>query len=67
MGAFLLKQDRFDHFHIIKNFNDKVISQVRKDEQKRLLDEGNKDGYRALKGSRYILTSSRETLARKDQ
>ena len=57
----------FDHFHIIKNFNDKVISQVRKDEQKRLLAEGDKEGYKALKGSRYILTSNRETLVRKDQ
>ena len=60
-------QPVFDHFHIIKNFNDKVISQVRKDEQKRLLAEGNKEAYRALKGSRYILTSNRETLAQKDQ
>ena len=39
-------QPVFDHFHIIKNFNDKVISQVRKDEQKRLLAEGDKEGYR---------------------
>lgn len=31
-------QPVFDHFHIIKNFNDKVISQIRKDEQGRLLD-----------------------------
>lgn len=60
-------QPVFDHFHIIKNFNDKVISQVRKDEQKRLLAEGNKEAYRALKGSRYILTSNRKTLAQKDQ
>ena len=55
-------QPVFDHFHIIKNFNDKVISQVRKDEQKRLLAEGNKEAYRALKSSWYILTSDRETL-----
>ena len=60
-------QPVFDHFHIIKNFNGKVISQVRKDEQNRLLAEGNKEAYRALKSSRYILTSNRETLARKDQ
>lgn len=24
----------YDHFHIVKNFNDKVISEVRKDEQR---------------------------------
>ena len=58
-------QPVFDHFHIIKNFNDKVISQVRKDEQKRLLAEGNKEAYRALKSSWYILTSNRETLCEK--
>ena len=39
----------------------------RKDEQKRLLAEGDKEGYKALKGSRYILTSNRDTLVRKDQ
>ncbi len=26
----------YDHFHIIKNFNDKVVAMVRKDEQRRL-------------------------------
>lgn len=26
----------YDHFHIVKNFNDKVISEVRKDEQRGL-------------------------------
>ncbi len=57
----------FDHFHIIKNFNDKVVSEVRKDEQRRLLAEGDKEGAAALKKTKYILTSSRETLARKDR
>ena len=60
-------QPVFDHFHIVKNFNDKVISAVRKDEQKRLLEEGDKEAARSLKGSKYILTSSRETLQRKDR
>lgn len=60
-------QPVFDHFHIIKNFNDKVIGQVRKDEQKRLAAEGDWEGYRALKRSRYILTSTRETLEKKDK
>ena len=27
----------YDRFHIIKNFNDKVVSEIRKDEQRRLL------------------------------
>lgn len=57
----------FDYFHIKKNFNDKVISEVRKDEQKRLLSEGRVEEAKALKGSKYILTSSRETLRAKDK
>lgn len=56
----------FDYFHIVKNFNDKVISEIRKDEQKRLLEEKNVDAARALKKSRYILMSNRSTLRRKD-
>ena len=27
----------FDHFHIVKNFNDKVVSEIRKDEYRRLI------------------------------
>ncbi len=57
----------FDYFHIVKNFNDKVVSEVRKDEQQRLIREGNSEGAASLKKVRYILTSSRETLARKDE
>ena len=30
----------YDHFHIVKNFNDKVISRIRINEYKRLLAEG---------------------------
>jgi len=60
-------QPVFDHFHIIKNFNDKVVSAVRKDEQKRLKDEGDEEGYRALKRTRYILTASRATLIEWDR
>ena len=30
----------FDYFHLVKNFNDKVVSEVRKDEFKRLMEEG---------------------------
>ena len=56
----------FDHFHIVKNFNEKVIAEVRKDEQKRLIDEGKVEEAKALKGSKYILMSNRSTLAEKD-
>lgn len=57
----------FDHFHIIKNFNDNVVSEIRKDEQRRLIAEGDENAARLLKGSKYILTSSRSELRRKDE
>ena len=60
-------QPVFDYFHIIKNFNDKVVSEVRKDEQRRLIDEGDADAAAALKRTRYILTSKRSTLQKKDK
>jgi transposase len=60
-------QTVFDFFHIVKNFNDKVVGQIRKDEQRRLIAEGDEKAAKSLKGSRYILTSSKQTLARKDQ
>lgn len=59
-------QPVFDRFHIIKNFNEKVVSAVRIDEQKRLLDIGDKEGAAALKRSKYIMTSNRSTLQQKD-
>ena len=59
-------QPVFDYFHIVKNFNDKVVSEVRKDEQRRLIAEGNIEAARSLKKTRYILMSSRSTLQKKD-
>ncbi|MPM91161.1 ISL3 family transposase ISLdl1 [bioreactor metagenome] len=60
-------QPVFDHFHIIKNFNDKVVAEVRKDEQRRLQAMGEYKAAESLKRTRYILMSSRETLQRKDR
>ena len=60
-------QPVFDHFHIVKNFNDKVVSEVRKDEQQRLIEEGKNKEAAALKRTKYILTSSRTTLQKKDR
>lgn len=60
-------QPVFDYFHIVKNFNDKVVSAVRKDEQKRLIDEGKLEAAKLFKKSRYILMSKRSTLQRKDK
>lgn len=45
----------------------KVVSAVRKDEQQRLKEEGDEAGYRALKRSRFILTSSRSRLEQMDK
>ena len=59
-------QPVFDYFHIVKNFNDKVVSEVRKDEQRRLFEEGLAEEARALKKTKYILMSSRSTLQAKD-
>ena len=59
-------QPVFDYFHIVKNFNDKVVSEVRKDEQRRLLENGEIEAARSLKKTRYILTSKRSSLQRKD-
>ena len=59
-------QPVFDYFHIVKNLNDKVISEVRKDEQRRLYEEGLVEEAKALKRTRYILMSNRSTLQAKD-
>lgn len=60
-------QPVFDHFHIVKYFNEKVVSAVRKDEQRRLINEGDRKAADALKRTRHILMSKRSTLQRKDQ
>lgn len=60
-------QPVFDYFHIVKNFNEKVIGAIRKDEQRRLSAAGNDRAAAALKKTKYILTSSKDTLRRKDE
>lgn len=40
---------------------------VRKDEQQRLIDSGDIEAAKMLKGSKYILMSSKSTLEQKDQ
>lgn len=57
----------YDHFHLIKNFNEKVISRVRIDEQKRLINDDNPEGAESLKRTRFILTANLSTLERRDQ
>lgn len=71
----------YDGFHIIKNYNDMVLTEIRRAEQRRLIEEmeiakenGNKDLYKELydeyktfKNSRYILLGNRKTLELKDE
>ena len=57
----------YDHFHIVQNFNSKVINEVKKDEVKRLQAEGNKEAASVLKGSKYVLMSNYDTLLQKDR
>lgn len=70
----------YDGFHIIKNYNDMVLSEIRKAEQRRLLEamegaklEDNKalykelmDEYKFFKGSRFLILSNKKTLELKD-
>ena len=57
----------YDHFHLVKNFNEKVVSEVRKDEQRRLADAGEKEAAKALKGSKYILMAKASTRIGRDR
>ena len=57
----------YDRFHLVKNFNGKVISEVRKDEQRRLKDEGRDEEAKALKGSKYILMTRASTRKQKER
>lgn len=57
----------YDYFHIVKNFNDKVVSEVRKDIQKQLIADGEVEAAKALKGSKYVLMTTHETRQRKEQ
>lgn len=70
----------YDGFHLIKNYNDMVLSEIRIAEQRQLLDkmdqalkDGNKilykelhDEYKFFKGSRYLILSNKKTLELKD-
>ncbi len=71
----------YDKFHIIKRYNDTVISETRKEEQNRLIQEieeakNNRDKeklklltneYKLFKNSRFTLLSNRSTLEAKDK
>lgn len=57
----------YDHFHIVKYLNEKVIAEIRKDVQNELISIGDKEAANKLKRTKYILYSSTDTLKRKDQ
>ena len=57
----------YDHFHIIKNFNEKVIMPVCIAEQKRLLEQGDKKAAVTLKHSKYVLIANKATRLAKDE
>jgi transposase len=70
----------YDGFHMIKNYNDMVLTEVRRAEQRRILDEMEKaktdrdadrlkelkQEMRFFKNSRYLILSNRRTLELKD-
>lgn len=57
----------FDRFPIVKNFNDRAITEIRKSEQIRLMKEGLDEEAALLNGSRKILCANRATLQKHDQ
>ena len=57
----------FDRFHIVKNFNEIVLRNVRRDEQKRLQDEGRFEEAKRLGHAKYLLMANRSTLEKRDQ
>ena len=57
----------YDRFHLVKNFNENVISEIRKDEQRRLESEGESEAAKNLKRTKYVLMTTLSTRKRKDQ
>lgn len=57
----------FDHFHIVENFNEMVLDEVRKDEQERLRKEGKFDEAKRFKRTKYLLRSTEKSRKRHDE
>lgn len=57
----------YDHFHIVKNFNEKVIDEVRKDEVDKLKEEGKDAEAKAFKGTKYLLMETAKSRADHDE
>ena len=56
----------YDLFHMVKLYNDRVITAMRRRTQKELEEAGQKEEYKLYKNMRYILTANRTTLQKKD-
>lgn len=48
----------YDHFHLVKNFNDGVIAKVRSEEYQRLLNEHKTEEANLLKKAKYLLLAN---------
>lgn len=57
----------YDRFHLIKLYNDKVLTAIRRNMQRQMHECGNIGEYNLLKGSRFLLLSKMSTLERKDK
>ena len=57
----------FDRFHIVKNFNEMVLRNVRLDEQRRLKEAGEFEAAKRLSRAKYLLSASRTTLEKRDR
>ena len=51
----------FDRFHLVRNLNENVIGEVRKDLRRELVEAGDQEGARRLKRTKYPLMASRPT------
>lgn len=57
----------YDHFHLVKMYNDTVLTAIRRRKQREMLENGNEEGYTLLKNSRYLLLSRMDTLREMDR
>lgn len=57
----------YDKFHMVKLYQDTVLTAMRRRLQKECDERDDKAGYDLLKGSRFLILTSRENLARKEK
>lgn len=57
----------YDHFHIVKNFNEKVITPVRIDIVNDLKSQGKFEEARKFKGQKYLLCMSKSTREKREK